>query len=64
VAINEKALGPDHPGIVSSLSVLAVVHYKQGQYAEARRVVPTTLTALAVITPETVIRWQRAGFRA
>src|SRR6266540_581742 len=28
------------------------------------RLVPTTLTALAVITPETVIRWQRAGFRA
>src|SRR6266508_544366 len=27
------------------------------------RLVPTTLTALAVITPETVIRWQRAGFR-
>jgi hypothetical protein len=28
------------------------------------RVVPITLTALAVITPESVIRWQRAGFRA
>ena len=28
------------------------------------RLVPTTLTALAVASPETVIRWQRAGFRA
>ena len=28
------------------------------------RLVPTTLTALAVVSPETVIRWQRAGFRA
>jgi transposase InsO family protein len=28
------------------------------------RLVPTTLKALAVITPETVVRWQRAGFRA
>jgi len=28
------------------------------------RLVPTTLAALAVVRPETVIRWQRAGFRA
>jgi hypothetical protein len=28
------------------------------------RLVPTTLTALAVVSPETVIRWQRAGLRA
>jgi|ERR1700716_212935 hypothetical protein len=28
------------------------------------RLVPTTLAALAVISPETVIRWHRAGFRA
>jgi len=26
--------------------------------------VPTTLAALAVVSPETVIRWHRAGFRA
>src|SRR5436305_2063492 len=28
------------------------------------RLVPTTLAALTVVTPETVIRWRRAGFRA
>ncbi len=28
------------------------------------RLVPTTLEALKVVGPETVIRWQRAGFRA
>ena len=28
------------------------------------RLVPTTLDALMVVRPETVIRWQRAGFRA
>ena len=28
------------------------------------RLVPTTLAALAVVRPETVIRWHRAGFRA
>jgi hypothetical protein len=28
------------------------------------RLVPTTLGALKVVGPETVIRWQRAGFRA
>ena len=28
------------------------------------RLVPTTLATLAVVSPETVIRWHRAGFRA
>ena len=28
------------------------------------RLVPTTLAALAVVRPETAIRWHRAGFRA
>ena len=28
------------------------------------RLVPTTLSALTVVMPETVIRWHRAGFRA
>ncbi len=28
------------------------------------RLVPTTLEALTVVRPETVIRWHRAGFRA
>ena len=28
------------------------------------RLVPTSLEALKVVGPETVIRWQRAGFRA
>jgi hypothetical protein len=28
------------------------------------RLVPTTLAALAVVSPETVVRWHRAGFRA
>jgi transposase InsO family protein len=28
------------------------------------RMVPTTLSVLTVVTPETVIRWHRAGFRA
>jgi hypothetical protein len=28
------------------------------------RLVPTTLAALVVVSPETVLRWHRAGFRA
>jgi hypothetical protein len=28
------------------------------------RLVPTTLAALKIVTPDTVIRWHRLGFRA
>ena len=33
--IQEKALGPDHPDVATSLNNLALLYYNQGQYAKA-----------------------------
>ena len=35
LAIWEKALGPDHPDVATSLNNLAVLYHTQGQYAQA-----------------------------
>jgi len=35
LAIREKALGPDHPDVASTLNDLAYLHANQGNYAEA-----------------------------
>ena len=35
LAIREKALGPDHPDVATSLNNLAALYSKQGKYAEA-----------------------------
>ena len=35
LAIQEKALGPDHPDIATSLTGLAIVLESKGDYAEA-----------------------------
>jgi len=35
LAINEKILGPDHPGIATSLNNLALLYQDQGKYALA-----------------------------
>jgi len=35
LAINEKALGPDHPDVATSLSSMASLYYPQGRYGEA-----------------------------
>ena len=35
MAIAEKALGPEHPQVATSLNNLAALYYAQGQYAEA-----------------------------
>ena len=35
LAIREKALGPDHPDVGTSLSNLAVLYQSQGRYADA-----------------------------
>jgi tetratricopeptide (TPR) repeat protein len=35
LAIREKALGPDHPDVASSLNNLAELYRKQGRYADA-----------------------------
>ena len=34
LAINEKILGPDHPGVALSLNNLGLLYNKQGRYAE------------------------------
>jgi tetratricopeptide (TPR) repeat protein len=35
LAINEKALGPDHPNTATTLNNLALLYNSQGRYAEA-----------------------------
>ena len=43
--IREKALGPEHPDVATSLNNLAVLYRAQGQYAEAE---PLYQRALAI----------------
>ena len=45
LAISEKALGPDHPDVGSSLNNLAMLYESQGRYAEAE---PLYKRALAI----------------
>jgi tetratricopeptide (TPR) repeat protein len=35
LAISEKALGPDHPRVATSLNALALLYYSLGDYAKA-----------------------------
>jgi tetratricopeptide (TPR) repeat protein len=35
LAIDEKALAPDHPALVRALAALADLHFEAGRYAEA-----------------------------
>src|SRR5215468_11582404 len=37
LAIQEKALGPNHPSVANLLSNLAFLYHNQGRYAEAER---------------------------
>jgi tetratricopeptide (TPR) repeat protein len=45
LAIREKALGPDHPAVATSLNNLALLYHDQGQYAQAQ---PLYTRALAI----------------
>ncbi len=45
MAIDEKALGPNHPDVAGDLNNLAVLYYTQGQYAQAE---PLFKRALAI----------------
>ena len=45
LAIREKALGPDHPWLATSLNNLAMLYFKQGRYAEAE---PLSKRSLAI----------------
>jgi tetratricopeptide (TPR) repeat protein len=45
LAIREKALGPDHPDVASSLNNLGNVYLRQGHYAESE---PLHMRALAI----------------
>ena len=44
--IAEKTLGPDHPNVAVGLKNLALLYYKQGQYAQAE---PLYMRALAIV---------------
>ncbi len=46
MAIDEKALGPDHPGVAIGLNNLAALYGAQGRYAEAE---PLYKRALAIV---------------
>ncbi|NEN93118.1 MAG: tetratricopeptide repeat protein [Okeania sp. SIO3H1] len=43
LAINEKALGTDHPGIEDSLNNLAALYYSQGKYTKAEPILQRVL---------------------
>ncbi len=43
VAIRERALGPDHPGVAGILNNLATLHFSRGSYDEAQRLHERTL---------------------
>ena len=45
LAISEKALGPEHPDVATSLNNLALLYQAQGRYAEAE---PLHKRALAI----------------
>ncbi|NEO53347.1 MAG: tetratricopeptide repeat protein [Okeania sp. SIO3B5] len=44
LAIHEKALGTDHPGIEDSLNSLAALYYSQGKYTKAEPILQRVLT--------------------
>jgi len=46
LAIREKALGPDHPDVATSLNNLAGLYFKQGQYAAAEPLYKRSLAIL------------------
>jgi tetratricopeptide (TPR) repeat protein len=46
LAISEKALGPDHPDVATSLNNLALLYRDEGRFAEAE---PLFQQALAII---------------
>ena len=35
LVIREKVLGPDNPGVVAALDILAALYWKQGRYNDA-----------------------------
>ena len=45
LAIDEKAVGPDHPDVATSLNNLAALYKEQGRYADAE---PLYKRALAI----------------
>ncbi|HEX9256594.1 MAG TPA: tetratricopeptide repeat protein, partial [Candidatus Angelobacter sp.] len=59
LAINEKALGPEHPNTASSLNNLALLLKEQGKFSEAE---PLYRRALAI--REGVFDSQPPGYRS
>ena len=59
LAINEKALGPDHPDVATSLNNLAVLYEAQGRYTDAeplyKRVTGNTEKALGPDHPDVAV---------
>ncbi len=47
LAIDERALGPEHPGLATDLNSLAALYYTQGKFTEAE---PLYQRALLVLT--------------
>ncbi len=45
LAIDEKALGPEHPAVATGLNNLALLYYAEGKYTEAE---PLFRRALAI----------------
>ena len=58
LAILEKALGPEHPDVATSLNNLALLYYGQGRYADAE---PHFQRALAILEKATRPRASQRG---
>jgi Tfp pilus assembly protein PilF len=56
LAIREKALGPNHPDVATSLNNMGLLYERQGQYAEAEPLYKRALFTnqpLPVLLPRT-----------
>ena len=66
LAIQEKALGPDHPDVATALNNLAVLYRHQGRYAEAeplyKRALAIEEKALGPDHPDVASDAEQSGF--
>jgi tetratricopeptide (TPR) repeat protein len=61
LAIYEKALGPNHPDVATSLNNLAELHRTQGQYSKAEPLYKRSLAIFEKVLGRTIQLWPGAS---
>ena len=61
LAIGEKALGPEHPDVATSLNNLAVLYQATGRYAEAEPLYQRALAILEKACRRTIRTWRQSA---